>query len=86
MYSFIRVALAKQKKIFKKARRESFIKYISELKVDSPLILVWNRIRKLQGKFVPSPLPVLTIGGSLISNPKQIADALGSHFYYFQRF
>ena len=73
-------ALANQKKIFKKARRESFIKYISELKFDSPLNLVWDRIRKLQGKFVPSPLPILNVAGSVISDPKEVADMLGRHF------
>ena len=62
-----RRALAKQKRIFKQARRDSFIKYISELRYDAPINLVWDRIRKLQGKFVPSPLPVLRVNGSLIS-------------------
>ena len=73
-------ALAKQKKIFKQAKRESFIKYISELKYDSPLTLVWNRIRKLQGRFVPPPLPVLQIDGILISRAEDVAEAFGRHF------
>ena len=75
-----RRALAKQKKIFKQARRESFIKYISELKNDSPLNLVWNRIRKLQGKFSPSPLPILKIDGILVSDAGEVAEAFGRHF------
>ena len=75
-----RRALAKQKKTFKQAREESFIKYISELKYDSPLTLVWNRIRKLQGKFVPSPLPILKLEGILISDAGEVAEAFGKHF------
>ena len=47
-----RKALAKQKKIFKQARRESYIKYISELKDDSPINLVWNRIRNYKENFL----------------------------------
>ena len=73
-------ALAKQKKIFKEARRESFLRFISELKYDSPLTLVWNRISKLLGKFVPSPSPILKINGILVSDAKQVAEAFGSHF------
>ena len=75
-----RCAQAKQKRVFKRAKRESFIAYINELKTDSPLILVWNRLRKLQGKFVPSPLPILKIDGILVSDPKEVAEALGRHF------
>ena len=73
-------ALAKQKKIFKQARRESFIKYISELKYDSPLSLVWNRIRKLQGKFSPSPLPILRVVDLFLSDAGEVTEAFGRHF------
>ena len=73
-------ALAKKKKIFKQARRESFIKYISELKYDSPLSLVWNRIRKLQGKFSPSPLPILRVDDLLLSDAGDVAETFGRHF------
>ena len=73
-------ALAKKKKIFKQARRESFIKYISELKFDSPLSLVWNRIRKLQGKFSPSPLPILRVDDLLFSDAGDVAETFGRHF------
>ena len=72
--------LAKQKLTFKESRRESFITYISELKYDSPLILVWNRIRKLMGKFVPSPLPILKINNVLVSDPIEVAEVFGRHF------
>ena len=73
-------ALAKKKKTFKQARRESFIKYISELKYDSPLSLVWNRIRKLQGKFSPSPLPILRVDDLLLSDAGEVAETFGRHF------
>ena len=75
-----RKALASQKKVFKQARRESFISYITELNSDSPLSLVWNRIRKLQGKFVPSPLPILKVNGLLLSDACEVAEAFARHF------
>ena len=72
--------LAKQKQVFKTARRECFILYISELKYNSPLILVYNRVRKLLGKFSPSPLPILRINLVTISNPSEVAEAFARHF------
>ena len=66
--------LAKQKKVFKEARRESFIVYISELKYNSPLSLVWDRVRKLLGKFSPSPLPILKINLVVISDAREVAE------------
>ena len=72
--------LAKQKKVFKEARRESFFKYISELKYNSPLRMVWDRIRKLQGKFSPHPLPILKINLMIISEAKEVAEAFAQHF------
>ena len=56
------------------------MKYISELKYDSPLALVWNRIKKLQGKFCPSPLPVLKVEGIQVSEAGEVAEAFGRHF------
>ena len=73
-------AQAKQKLTFRIARRESFIVYISELKYDAPLYLVWDRIRKLMGKFVPSPLPILKINGTVVSDPFEVAEIFGQHF------
>ena len=73
-------AVAKQKRTFKEARRESFIIYISQLKCDSALSMVWKRIRKLMGKFVPSPLPILKISGIIISDPQEVAEVFGRHF------
>ena len=73
-------ALAKQKKIFKEAKRNSWKKYISKLTTKSTNSEVWNKIRKLQGKFVPSPLPILHVNGNEVSDPKAVADELARHF------
>ena len=72
--------LAIQSKVFKEARRESFIRYISDLKYNSPMSIVWDRIRKLQGKFSPSPSPILKINLSVISDARQVAETLARHF------
>ena len=73
-------ARAKQKRIIKSSKRESFRQYINGLNANTPATLVWNRIKKLQGKFVPSPLPVISLGDSLISKPGEVAEVLAQHF------
>ena len=72
--------VAKHKLVFREARRESFFKYISELKYNSPLSLVWDRVRKLLGKFSPSPLPILRINLVIVSNAREVAEAFAQHF------
>ena len=52
-------ARARQKRIFKEVRRNSWREYVTQLSTTTPSSQIWNRIRKLQGKFAPSPLPVL---------------------------
>ena len=72
--------LAKQRRYYKKAKSESWLYYINGINSKTPMRLVWKKVRKLSGKFVPSPLPTLKIDGSLITNLSEIADKLGKHF------
>ena len=73
-------AMAKQRKYFKKVKRDSWIYYINGINSKTPSILVWRKIRKLSGKFVPSPLPKLKINNNLVSDPCKVAEELGKHF------
>ena len=71
---------AKQRKYFKKAKRQSWIYFINGISSKTPERKVWNRIRKLCGKHVPNPMPTLKIGDSIITEPEQVAEKLGEHF------
>ena len=73
-------ALAKQRRYFKRIRRESWLHYINGINSKTPSRVVWQKIRKLSGKFVPSPLPSLKVNGSLITKPIEVANKLGEHF------
>lgn len=42
--------------------------------------MIWKKIKKLNGKFVPEPLPTLKINGDLITQPERVAEKLGEHF------
>ena len=46
----------------------------------TPSSLVWDRVRKLQGKFVPPPLPVHWEGDLFVSKPVDVTELLGHHF------
>ena len=73
-------ALAKKKKYFKQAKRQSWQDYISRINTNTPVSSVWNKIRKLSGKFVPKPLPSLIVNNNLISNSQEVAEVLAKHF------
>ena len=73
-------ALAKQRRYYKKAKKASWLYYINGISSKTPSRVVWHKIRKLSGKFIPSPLPKLRINDSLITEPSEVADKLGEHF------
>ena len=73
-------AQAEQRKYFKKVKKDSWIHYINGINSKTALGSVWKKIRKLNGKFVPSPLPTLKINNNLISEPEEVANHLGKHF------
>ena len=73
-------ALAKQRQYFKKAKRDSWLYYINGINSKTPMRTVWRKIRKLSGKFVPSPLPALKINDKTITEPGEVANELGKHF------
>ena len=73
-------ALAKQRKYFKKVKKESWLFYINGISSKTPSRLVWQKIRKLSGKFTPTPLPTLKVNNSLITAPSEVSEKLGEHF------
>ena len=73
-------ALAKQRNFYKRRKRESWMYYINGITSKTPTPTVWKKIRKLQGKFVPTPLPTLKVNNSLVTDPNDVAEALGKHF------
>ena len=73
-------ALAKKKKYFKKAKVTSWQNYVSKVNKDTPTSCVWNKIRKLLGKYVLKPLPSLLVNNNLATDPKGSSDVLDEHF------
>ena len=64
----------------KKARRESWMAFLSTITWKTPLSQIWNKVRKITGKFTPRSLPVLQINDNQISDPKLVSNAFADHF------
>ena len=73
-------ACAKRKRTIKKAKRASWKNYISKINTKTSSKEIWDKIRKLQGKFIPSPLPILRDDNRYVSDPKDVAELLAKHF------
>ena len=73
-------ALAKQRRYYRQVKKESWLFYINGISSKTPSRVIWRKIRKLSGKFVPTPSPNLKIDGDLITEPDKVAEKLGSHF------
>ena len=71
---------AKQKKYFKQVKRDSWLYYINGINSQVASRIVWRKIKKLSGKFVPTPLPSVKVNNILITDPEEVAEKLGDHF------
>ena len=74
-------AKARCRYIMKKARTESFQEYVKSINQNTNLHQIWKKVRKIEGKFSPSPVPVLVDrGGEQHSDPTQTSNILAEHF------
>ena len=71
---------AKQRRYYKQAKKSSWICYINGISSKVSTKTVWSKIRRLTGKFVPSPPPILRINGTEISDANEVAEHLATHF------
>ena len=63
----------------KQAKRQSWIKYLSSINWRTTLPEVWSKIRKIAGKYIPTPLPVLKVNGLTLANPDDVSEAFADH-------
>ena len=73
-------AVAKNRKYIKEAKQKSWQEYISGIDSNVPSSKIFNKIRKLTGKYIPSPSPILNINNTLIQDSKEVSDELSKHF------
>ena len=69
-----------KQRIYRNARRDSWKEYISKLTSRTPTKTVWEKIRKINGKYYPKPLPAIHNNGHLIKDPIEVANLLASYY------
>ena len=69
-------AKAQAKRIFKKAKKDSWRQYVSGLNSGTPATKVWKAMRKIKGKGNSAPVHHLNVNGQLVTDGKEIADNL----------
>ena len=69
-----------KRRIYKEARRQSWINYISTLTSRTPTKQVWEKIRKINGKYIPTPQPSLLVNDNYISDPTKVANIFAFHY------
>ena len=74
-------AMTKQRRYFWKAKRNSWLYYINGISPKTPSRVVWRRVQKLAGKFIPAKTPSLKVCDTLVTNPTDVAECLGQHFF-----
>ena len=65
---------------FNTARKISFQSFVQSINQRCSLHKIWKRVRKIEGKFSPTPNPVLLSNGNLHSKPEDCAEILANHF------
>ena len=73
-------ARARYRKVLKDSRRESWRTYVSSINSNTPIDEVWQRIRKMKGKYKPHSPPVIKIEGQLVTNQLIVANHFADFF------
>ncbi|GFW62633.1 RNA-directed DNA polymerase from mobile element jockey [Trichonephila clavipes] len=73
-------ARARARKIHRQRKRETWIKYVSNITCSTSSKEVWNKIRKLSGKFSASPVSMLVSNGVSVNTIPDIANTLAETF------
>ena len=84
-YILYKQASASFRRVIRLAKTSSWQTYVSTISSETPIQSVWSRIRKISGKYVPPPSPVLHIHGEAVADPQSVADALGDYFSTLSR-
>ena len=71
---------ARFRRAIKAARRQSWANFISTINSKTPQSVIWQKIRKIAGKFTPSPPPVLKVNGNYITDAQEVSNIFAEHF------
>ena len=75
-----RKARARARRTLKEAQRGSWRTYLSSITSRTPISEVFNKVRKICGKFSLSPPPVISHAGDKVADPNTVANVFADHF------
>lgn len=75
-----RKARAFARRTVRDAKQASWRKYVEKLNRFTPVSEVWNRIKRIAGKFDSVPLPVLRIDDQDVTCPEEVANEIARAF------
>ena len=64
----------------KQSKRQSWVNYISKINWKTNLAEVWAKVRKITGKHIPIPSPVVECNNQLLHSPEDVSEAFADHF------
>ena len=73
---------ARTQQIIRRAKRESWQRFLSQLSVSTPLSQIWNLVRRLSGKRCHPSIPIIRNprNNVTISEPKEVVDTMAHSF------
>ena len=69
-----------KQRTYKNARRISWKQYVSTLTNKTPTRKVWEKIKKIEGKYNPKPLPILIDNGTQVESPTDVANLFANYY------
>ena len=80
-----KLARAVARRVIRKAKKESWRRYVSSITQWTPVTAIWKKIHKIAGKYVRDKAPVILHDGQLIADTKEVANILAEHFSKISR-
>ena len=65
---------------YRQAKATSWKNYVSKLNAKTPTSQIWQKIRKINGKYTPKPYPNLRIDQKIITSPNEVANAFAEYY------
>lgn len=75
-----RAARSHARKVIQEAQRTSWINFVNDFTVQTPVKEVWENFRRIQGKCKTNRISAITAEGGTVSKDEDIAEALASSF------
>ena len=63
-----------KRRTYRRAKKTSWIEFISSLNAKTPCGKVWEKMKKIKGTYTPKPSPVLIKGNNRVSDPIEVSN------------